>query len=69
MPKKFYVEPGLEAVVAGLWYKPGVMLFVEEDEAVDIYAPGKRGKRGPCVGSYDYARLNPTTPPFGLRAA
>ncbi len=69
MPKKFYVEPGLEALVAGLWYKPGVMLFVEEDERVEIYAPGKRGRRGPCVGSYEYTGLNPNTPPFGLRIA
>ena len=69
MAKKFYVEPGLEALVSRLWHKPGVLLFVEEDERVEIYAPGKRGKPGPCLGSYDYDALDPKAPPFGLRVA
>jgi hypothetical protein len=69
MTKKFNVEPGHEVLLGGLWYKPGVMLFVEEDERVEIYAPGKRGRRGPCIGMYDYGCLNPKAPPFGLRTA
>lgn len=69
MSKKFHVEPGLEALVAGLWYKPGVMLFVEEDEQVEIYAPGKRNRRGACLATYTYSVLDPAVPPFGLRQA
>jgi hypothetical protein len=69
MSKKFHVEPGLEALVSGFWYKPGVMLFVEEDEHVEIYMPGKRNRRGACVASYSYSALNPQHPPFGLRTA
>lgn len=70
MSKKFHVEPGLEALVAGLWYRPGVMLFVEEDEQVEIYyTPNRRNRRGACLATYTYDTLNPQSPPFGLRPA
>jgi hypothetical protein len=67
MSKTFFVEPGHEALNRGVWYGTGVMLIVEEGERVEIYA-APNGKRGACIGNYEYTKLNQDRPPNGLRA-
>jgi hypothetical protein len=68
MSKTFYVQPGYEVLSHGAWHRAGLLLWVEPGGTVDIFrAPD--GKRASCVGSYDYATLDPEVPPPGLRAA
>ena len=66
MMKSFYVDTGHEALHRGVWYGPGVLLVVEEGEDVELYVAPK-GRRGACIGAYRYTKLNPISPPRGLR--
>jgi hypothetical protein len=64
--KSFLVEPEHDVLHRGVWYGPGVLLVIEEGESVEVYAAPK-GKRGACIGAYAYGKLDPSSPPPGLK--
>lgn len=64
--KSFYVEAEHDARHRGVWYGPGVLLIVEEGESVEVYAAPK-GKRGACIGNWQYNKLDAKSPPPGLK--
>jgi hypothetical protein len=67
MSKLFYVEPGFEARSQGAWYRPGLLLWIEQGGHIEVYhAPG--GERGKCIGAWTYESLSMDAPPPGLRA-
>ncbi|TWT01247.1 hypothetical protein [Reyranella sp. CPCC 100927] len=65
--KTFHVESDHEALHRGVWYRPGVLVILEDGEGLAVYAaPG--GKRGACLGTYTHAQLDASKPPQGLRS-
>ncbi|TXL74490.1 hypothetical protein FHP25_17160 [Vineibacter terrae] len=67
MTKAFLVRRGFEARNGQVRYGPGVKLFVEDDEEIEVYML-RLGK--PCrARQYPYASLDMAAPPTGLRPA
>jgi hypothetical protein len=67
MSKTFLVVPGYEARNGHVRYGPGVTMYVEEDEQVEVYL--LRQGRHCNVRQYEYSKLDPQAPPPGLRSA
>jgi hypothetical protein len=65
MCKTFFVAPGHEAVNRGVWHRAGLLVSVEEDENVAVYAVEGAGSVI-CVGTYAYGDLDAAAPPVGL---
>lgn len=64
MSKAFLVKPGFEARNGNVRYGPGVRLFVEEDEQIDVYLV-RLGR--PCKPRrYTYGQLATSAVPPGL---
>jgi hypothetical protein len=67
MTKAFLVRRGFEARNGHVRYGPGIKLFVEDDEEIEVYMM-RQGK--PCrARQYAYASLDMSAPPAGLRSA
>jgi hypothetical protein len=65
MIKTFFVNPGHLVQCGDLWYEPGILLVVEPDEQVKIFADDD-GMPGVVVGCHDFPHLDETAPPVGL---
>ena len=68
MCKSLFLEPGHLARCGDLWYEPGILLIVEEHERVEVYT-ARNGMPAIRRGCYDYAQLDPSRLPTGLRSA
>lgn len=67
LPKVFRVAPGYEVVKGYVTYGAGLLIDVEHDESVEVYA-APRQPAARHLGKFSYEELRPAAPPAGLIA-